>query len=424
MNWVGGIPSRHRRKEDIANQERYFARARSRRREKAETNPVALSAANFIPKYSAASNAAARVAGPSPLGAPKISKSSASLGHPAEIMQNEGAERPSPVVPPSQTSGSAALNNRSTKHHFIGTAGPEAEQKRFLKQHDFMQSKLPKLSIIKPAQERRCSAAARQVVGQQRRQSTTTSHRERGGRKRRLSQVTSPPVDTAIRIRVGSKSYQWSEAENSLRNPTYNSSSPSPSASESRCIASSTGDTSYVTGESLTGLSSPAPLLSPGSCRPAHGRRPSDSTKHISRAGSAKSQSPMTAYTDALPPPRPPAPKSTAGSTSSMAVEVGHGQESPKIAMDGEHIWRAWLNQDMPEFQVLKTPQDITAGMARPLPTPVPQGLATATLPIEAGRDSALQEPSAKSKRRFGVNTLHGHAFSKHIADRGEAPLQ
>jgi hypothetical protein len=85
-----------------------------------------------------------------------------------------------------------------------------------------------------------------------------------------------------------------------------------------------------------------------------------------------------------------------------MAVEVGNGQESPKIGINEEDIWRAWLNQDMPEFQVPKRQQDMTADIGRPLPTPVPQGLAIAMVPIHADCDGALQEPSVKLKRRFG----------------------
>jgi hypothetical protein len=86
-----------------------------------------------------------------------------------------------------------------------------------------------------------------------------------------------------------------------------------------------------------------------------------------------------------------------------MTVEVGNGQESQKIAIDEEDIWRAWLNQDVPEFQMPKRQQDTTAdAIRRPLPTSVPRGLEIATLPIQADCDSALQEPSVKLKRRFG----------------------
>lgn len=428
MNWVGGSLSWYRRgkgcKEDLANQEQYFAKARSRRREQAKTSPVVLSAANFIPNYSATSIAAARVARsnsppslPVPLdtcGNPTCSAILASL---SQNSQHDAAERPPYAVPPSQASGSAVFNNQSTKDNLEGTSVPEADRRRLLKEEDFMQSKLPKLSMAKPAQKRGHSAAARQVVGQHQRQSAIpTSHREiqpnvsdqRGNRKRRLSQITSLPVDTAIRIRVGSKSYQWSEAGNSIRDPTYsNNSSPSRSADESRCIASTTGNTSHVIDESFSGLSSsttsPSPWFSPESSRPAHRRKFSDPTKHLNRAGSAKSQCPMTAYTDTLSlPVRPPATSATS-SVSSMTVEVGNGQESQKIAIDEEDIWRAWLNQDMPEFQVPKRQQDRTAdAIRRPLPIPVLQGLAIATLPIQADCDSALQEPSVNLKRRFG----------------------
>lgn len=373
MNKVGGSLSRHRRgkgqKEDMANQEQYFAKARSWQREKAKTNPLTLSAANFVPKYPAVSDAATKVV--------RLS---------------------SPF---------------STKDHLVGTSGLEAERRRLLKEEDFMQTKLPNLSMVKPTQKINHSTAARQVVGQQRQSANSTSHREiqpnvggqRGNRKRRLSQITSPPVDTPIRIRVGSVNYQWSEAGNSIRDPTYNSSSPSRSADEIRFIASTTGNTSHAIGKSLTELSSsaisPLPWFSPGNNRPAYRRRFSDPKQHIKRAASAKSQCPMTAYTDALS-PRPPTSMSPASSVSSMTVEVGNGQESPKIGIDEEDIWRAWLNHDMPEFQVAKKQQDPAADIGRPLPTPVPQGLAIATLPIQADRESALQEPSVKLKRRFG----------------------
>lgn len=433
MNRVGGNLSRHRRgkgwKEDLANQEQYFAKARSWQREQAKTNPVVLSAANFIPNYSAASNATARMARssspsslPVPLDTSRISKFSANLANPLQNMQDDASQWPSRVVPPSQTSGPAVFNNQSTIDHPVDTSSPEADRRRLLKEEDFMQSKLPKLSMARPTQKRGHSTAARQVVGQQQQQrrqrqrqsANPTSYREiqpnvggqRGNRKRRLSQTTSPPVDTTIRIRVGSKSYQWSEARNSIRDPTYNSSSPSPSADESRCITSTTGNTSYVIDESFRGLSpsttSPSPWFSPETSRPAYRRKFSDPIEHLDRAGSAKSQCPMTAYTDALSlQARPPA-MNTTSSVSSMAVEVDNGQEYPKIGIDEEDIWRAWLNQDMPEFQVPKRQQDITADIGKPRPTPVPQGLAIATLPIQADGECALQEPSVKLKRRFG----------------------
>ncbi|PON28154.1 hypothetical protein TGAM01_v202648 [Trichoderma gamsii] len=376
MNWVGGNLSRHRRgkgrKEDLANQEQYFAKARSWQREQAKTSPVVLSAANFIPNYFVASNAAARVARssspsalPVPLGTSE--EASANLASPSQSMQHDAAKRPSSVVTPSQTSGPAVFNNHSTKDHLVGTSGLEAERRRLLKEEDFMQSKLPKVSIVKPAQKRGYSTAARQVVGQRQRQSANpASHREiqpsvgdqRGIRKRRLSQMIPPPVDTTIRIRVGSKSYQWSEAGNSIRDPTYNSSSPSSSADESRCIASTMDNTSYVIDEFIPGLSSstmsPLPCFSPENNRPAYRRKFYDLTEHFDRAGPAKSQCLMTTYTDALSPhARPPATSATS-SVSSMAVEVGNGRESAKIGMNEEDVWRAWLNQDVPEFQVPK----------------------------------------------------------------------
>ncbi|EHK39528.1 hypothetical protein TRIATDRAFT_323077 [Trichoderma atroviride IMI 206040] len=405
MNWMGGNLARHRRgkgrKEDLANQKQYFAKARSWQREQAKTNPVVLSAANFIPNYFAASNAGSRVARsssppslPVPLETSGNRESSANLANPSQNMQDNAAQQPLRVVPLSQTSRSAVFNNQSTKDHLVDTSGPEADRRRLLKEEDFMQSKLPKPSMVKPTQKRGHSTAARQVVGQQRqRQSANpTSHREiqpkvggqRGNRKRKLTKITSPPVDTTIRIRVGSKSYQWSEAGHSIRDPTYNSSSPSPSADESRCIASTTGTTSYVIDESFTGLSSstisPSPWLSPGSSRPAYRRKFSDPIRHLDRAGSAKSQCPTTAYTDALSLQARPPTMSAISSVSSMAVEVGNDQESPRIGIDEEDIWRAWLNRDMPELQVPKRQQDITADIGRPRPTPVPQGLAIATL--------------------------------------------
>ncbi|KAK1255416.1 hypothetical protein MKX08_009411 [Trichoderma sp. CBMAI-0020] len=414
MNWVGDNLARNRRgkgrKEDLANQERYFAKARSWQREQAKTNPVVLSAANFIPNYLAASNATASVARsssppslPVPLDTSGNPNPPANLANPARNMQDDAAQRPPRVVPLSQTSRSAVFNNQSTKDHLVDTSGPEADQRRLLKEDDFMQSKLPKPSMVKPTQKRGHSSAARQVVGQQqqRQSANPTSHREiqpnvggqRGNRKRRLSQITSPPVDTTIRIRVGSKSYQWSEAGHSIRDPTYNSSSPSPSADESRCIANTTGITSYVMDESFTGLSSstisPSSWFSPGNSRPAYRRKFSDPIRHLDRPGSAKSLCPMTAYTDALPlQARPPAMSATS-SISSMAVEVGNDQEPPRIGIDQENVWRAWLNQDIPEFQVLKRQQDITADIGRPRPTPVPQGVAIATLPIQPSKLTA-----------------------------------
>ncbi|KAL7901543.1 hypothetical protein HDV63DRAFT_404897 [Trichoderma sp. SZMC 28014] len=374
MNCVRGSLSRHRRgkgwKEDLANQKRYFAKARSRRRDQAKTSPVVLSAANFIPNYSAASTAAARGVRsssppslPVPLDTCGNPNRSAIPASPSQNFQHDAAKRPSYAVPPS---GSAVFNNQSKNDNLEGTSVPEADRRRLLKAEDLMQSKLPKLSMAKPAQKRGHSTATRQAVGQHQRQSAIpTGHREirpnvggqRGNRKRRLSQITSPPVDTTIRIRVGSKSYQWSEAGNSIRDPTYsNNSSPSRSADESRCIASTAGNTSHVIDESFSGLSSstisPSPWFSPKNRRPAHRRKFSDPTKHLDRAGSAKSQCPMTVYTDTLSLPVRPPTMSAASSVSSMTVEVDNGQESQKTALDEEDVWRAWLNQDMPELQV------------------------------------------------------------------------
>jgi hypothetical protein len=386
MNWVGGNLSRHRRgkgwKEDMANQEQYFAKARSWQRGQANPNPVTLSAANFIPNYSATSSAAARVAGssshsslPVPLHIFDGSKPSANLATPSQIIHDDAAERPLHVVSPTQTSGSAVFNNQTAKDHLVGISGPEPERRRFLKEDDLMQSELPKLSMVKSARQRGHSTAARQTIGQQRRRQSEnpTDHREiqanvggqRSSRKRTQSQIAGPPVDATIRIRVGSRSYQWSEAENSIRDPTYISSSPSRSADEIWRIASTPGNISYVIGESLTGFSSstmsPSPWFSTGNSRSAHRCLLSDPTKHINSAASVKSQCPMIAYTDALSQyVRPPA-MSAASSVSSMTVEVGTGQEFPNIGTDEEDIWRAWLNHDMPELQVPQKQQDITA---------------------------------------------------------------
>ncbi|UKZ91203.1 uncharacterized protein TrAFT101_006196 [Trichoderma asperellum] len=376
MNWVEGNLSRHRRgkgwKEDIVKQEQYFAKARSRQREQAKTSPVTLSAANFVPSYSASSKTATGVTRSSPsssLPAPldTSDKSSANKANPSQIMQRDVTEQLLCVVPPSQMSGSAMFTGQSMEGHLAGIFDLEAERWRLLKDEDFMPTELPKLSIIKPTQKRGCSTAARQIVGQQQQFEKPTSRRamqpsvggQRGSRKRRSSQITSSPVDTTIRIRVGSRNYQWSEAGNSVRDPAYHSdySSPSQSEDETGCKTSSTGNPSYVIGKSLARLSSLAisslPWLSPGSNQSTHCRRFSDPTQRIDRAASAKSQCPMTAYTNGLS-PRPPASTPAIDSVSSMVVEVGSGQNSPKICIGEEEIWRAWLNKDIPVFQVPK----------------------------------------------------------------------
>ncbi|KAH8124135.1 hypothetical protein FP744_10006573 [Trichoderma asperellum] len=376
MNWVGGNLSRHRRgkgwKEDIVRQEQYFAKARSRQCGQAKISPVTLSAANFVPSYSASSKTATLVARSSPSSSPPVpldnaDKSSANVANPSQIMQRDVTERLLRVVPPIQMSGSAVFNNQSMEGHLAGISDLEAERRRLSNEEDFMQTELPKLSIIQPTQKRGCSTAARQTVGQQQQFENSTSRREmqpsvcgqRGSRKRRLSQITSSPVDTTIRIRVGSRNYQWSEAGNSVRDPAYSSdcSSPSRSGDKTGCKTSSTGNPSYVIGKSLTRLSSPAisslPWLSPGSNRSTHCRRFSDPTQHIARAASAKSQCPMTPYPNRLS-PRPSASRPVSHSVSSMVVEVGSGQNSPKICTDEEQIWRAWLNKDIPVFQVPK----------------------------------------------------------------------
>ncbi|KAL6905084.1 hypothetical protein GGI43DRAFT_421321 [Trichoderma evansii] len=377
MNWVGGKLSRHRRgkgwKEDMANQEQYFAKARSWQREHAKISPVALSAANFIPNYSVASKTVKRAAGSSPSSSLAVplgtsNKPSANLANPSQIMQDDVTERTLRVVPP-RTSGSAVFNNQSTEAHLVGTSDLEAERRRLLKEEDLLQSKLPNFLIARPTQKRGRSAASGQIIGQHQRPGKSTSHCEmrpnaggqRGSRKRRLSQTTSSRVDTTIRIRVGSRNYQWSEGRNSIKDPTYNSecSSPSRSAGKTRCMTSSTGNTSYVIDKSLTRLSSPAISsllwISPGNNRPTYRRKFSGPTQHVSRAASAKSQCPMTVYTNRLSLKPPPVSMPTwpaANSVGSMVVEVGNGQEPPKISIDEEQIWRAWLNVDMPEFQV------------------------------------------------------------------------
>ncbi|KAM0261853.1 hypothetical protein ACHAQJ_002056 [Trichoderma viride] len=125
MNWVGGSLSRHRRgkgwKEDMAHQEEYFAKARTRQHDQMKTSPAILSAANFIPNYSALSEAAPSEATgitsalrtafslpvlfTQPLDA--ADEASANLDAPPKDTQRDVAEMPLLVLP-RQTNGTRA----------------------------------------------------------------------------------------------------------------------------------------------------------------------------------------------------------------------------------------------------------------------------------------------------------------------------
>jgi hypothetical protein len=377
MNWMGGNLSRHRRgkgwKEDMAHQEEYFAKARTRQRDHMKSSPVILSAANFIPNHTALSEAAPSEATTS---APRTSSSlpvlfsqpldaadeaSANLGDSLKDMQRDFTERPLPILP-SQTNRLAMLNNqRSAEGHFISAPNPEAERRRLLREKTSTEVKLPKYSVPlkEPTQRREYPAVSRHISERQQQLRVSTGLREmpsivssqRGNRKRRMSQITASPSPRTLRIRVGSQNYRWSEAGNSIRSPTYSDCSSNGSAEETGCISKNVNNTSYVTNKSFTSFSSsisPLSLSSPGNYRLSRCRKFSDSAQQVERAASAGPQHPNPACTCG-PPLKPPS-VSEVDSTDSMAVEVGDNEDTPKNGMDEARIWRVWLNQDMFEL--------------------------------------------------------------------------
>ncbi|KAL7796036.1 hypothetical protein V8C37DRAFT_372896 [Trichoderma ceciliae] len=367
MNWMGGNLSRHRRgrgwKEDTARQKEYFARARTRQRERMKPSPVALAAANFIPNYTppleattspARADSSLSMLFSQPLCA--ANEAPANLEVPSKGMQRGVAELPL-FVPPSQKDVSTMLNNQSVDDHVIGAPDLEAERRRRLRNMDGAVNELPKKPSVREFTRRRKHSTIFRHISEQRQQlGTSTGYhvmpsmvgRQRGKRKSKMSQIPSSPSPRSVRIRIGSQDYRWSEAKNSIRIPTHGDCSSNGSAEEIGREAHSRNadDASYITNETFTGSpsssSSSLPWSSPCNNRLSRRRGISHSTGEVVRGASVECQrqAPTCACGSLL---KSLSPKSETESTVSMIVEVSDGEGMPEIELDEERAWRQWL---------------------------------------------------------------------------------
>ncbi|RFU76523.1 hypothetical protein TARUN_5727 [Trichoderma arundinaceum] len=373
MNWMGGNLSRHSRgkgwKEDVARQKEYFAKARTRQRERINDNLVTLSAADFIPDYRPSMEVTADPAESASSLSMLLSQplrgadeALANLASEQKVSHRHITQRPL-VVPRVEKDPSLILKDQSSEDHFSGAPDLEAGQRRNLRKTDCAGIELPKPSASESTRRRELSTTFRHISEPQQHIGPFTSHRKRpssavgqqgDNRKRKSQKVTSSPSPILVRIRVGSQDYRWSEAGNSIRNPThYGDCSSRQSAEETgrKVQTRNVNSASYITNESFTSFSSSSssslPWSSPCKDRVARSRRFPGSAQHIVMAAPAESHRPILTRACASLLKSPPL-ASEVDSIDSMAVGVsdageGEVEVNPEIEVDEERIWRQWL---------------------------------------------------------------------------------
>ncbi|KAL7959486.1 hypothetical protein V8C34DRAFT_279790 [Trichoderma compactum] len=370
MNWMGGNLSRHRRgkgrKEEMARQKEYFAKARSRQREGAKTSTVPLSAANFIPNYAPppeATTSLGEAAFPSfmPLSKPAgaADEASRSLDDPLKPLRGDVTELPSLASPGERCV--FPVPDQSLGNRPMSASNQGNGRRRTLQQGDFAKVKLPKLSMKEPTRQiLERPSLSRHLLDQQHK--TLGGHhkvrskfdRQRDVRERKIIQNTpSPSLKGSMRICIGSQDYRWSETRNSMGNPTFGHRSAAQSiVPEQTTHTTQPGGASiasYITGESFTGFSPPSTssdLLLSSPCRKRAARRKTlyNSPKKIVGAPSAGFQRPLLDYAAGaakMPLQRPS--MSEIESTGSIAVQIGDVEIAPEGETDEERVWRQWL---------------------------------------------------------------------------------